>query len=196
MAVVRFALKINAIYENRLTPIICNTTCHVWSHKELLSWRILYLNILPVRFSSQTILRYQRDSIFRTKRQVCLVVLLFLSSSFCASAMHWVCLSGIKCGFITTQPGNLRAPHPFRPFFVVAILSASFSRLSLHNFQKFRQIINDNMVIIDVSLFTWQRARPFGTIILTAKRKLHLMDSFLFGPWNRTGRAACTSHRI
>ncbi len=85
------------------------------------------------------------DSIFRTfKRRVCLVVLL-LSSSFCASASALrVCLSGIKYWFsITPTPAGRSssiAPfYPLSPFFRWQFYRGFFS-VSLHNSQKFRQM--------------------------------------------------------
>lgn len=74
------------------------------------------------------------DSIFRTfKRQVCLVVLL-LSSSFCASASALrVCLSGIRYWFsITPTPARRSssiAPFlsPFAIFSLAIFIAASFS---------------------------------------------------------------------
>lgn len=73
------------------------------------------------------------DSIFRTfKRRVCLVVLL-LSSSFCASASALrVCLSGIRYWFsITPTPAGealpLRPFIPFRHFSLAIFIAASFS---------------------------------------------------------------------
>lgn len=113
------------------------------------------------------------DSIFRTfKRQVCLVVLLFIKQFLRISKCITSLLSGIRYWFsITPTPARRSssiAPFlsPFAIFSLAIFIAASF-RCRYITLRNSDRCINDNiLVIIDVGLFTWlSELCPFGTII-------------------------------
>lgn len=137
MGLLRFTLrKIKCEFiEPRAPNNFMTTTCRIVVIK-IVDWR--ELNFTSIYCLSGLVHKQcfaiNDDSIFRTfKRQVCLVVLL-LSSSFCASASALrVCLSGIKYWFsITPTPARRSssiAPFlsPFAIFSLAIFIAASFS---------------------------------------------------------------------
>ncbi len=113
------------------------------------------------------------DSIFRTfKRQVCLVVLLFIKQFLRISKCITSLLSGIRYWFsITPTPARRSssiAPfYPFRHFFIGNFYRGFFFGCCYITLRKSDRCINDNiLVIIEIGLFTWlSELCPFGTVI-------------------------------
>ncbi|STE84694.1 Uncharacterised protein [Escherichia coli] len=114
------------------------------------------------------------DSIFRTfKRQVCLVVLLFIKQflriSKCITSLfkrHQILVFPLR----QHRPGEvlpLRPFYPLSPFFHWQFLSRLLFRSCYITLRNSDRCINDNiLVIIEIGLFTWlSELCPFGTVI-------------------------------
>lgn len=128
------------------------------------------------------------DSIFRTfKRQVCLVVLLFIKQflriSKCITSLferHQILV------FHYANTGQAQLFHcalfiPFRHFFVGNFYRGFFFGCRYITLRNSDRCINDNiLVIIDVGLFTWLSELAHSVLSSDSKAEASLVSSFAF----------------